>query len=189
MPFVVDKWMQSVHARSYGDVQGNTYCARCHSPFQADPAATHAENEPVPLETWQAITCSVCHPPHDLRVAWGTPIALYDVGTGEYSPLSLDDANVQCEQCHSGARHARKFKAYGDLMFHKKDVRCIDCHMAKIPTGDEAVGRRASHTFNVVENLPWSCGTHAGGCHSNHKEEWALKQIQKGKIHDVYKTH
>ena len=57
----------------------NTYCARCHSPFQADPEATYGTSELVAEADWQAVTCGSCHPPHSLRVAWGTPIGNFDV--------------------------------------------------------------------------------------------------------------
>jgi hypothetical protein len=35
----------------------------------------------------------------------------------------------------------------------------------------------------VEANLPYSCGTVDGGCHSNKTTEWAQKQIDKDKIH------
>ncbi len=188
MPFVVGKWLESNHADSYHGSNGNTYCAKCHSPFQANPLATHDDNMPVPLEEWEAVTCSACHPPHDLRVEWGTPIGIYDVATGEHSPVYLDDANMLCEYCHTD-RHEKDFQGYGQEMFEHKDVRCIDCHMAEIPVDDEGVSYRAAHNFEVAANLPWSCGTYAGGCHESHTEEWAAKQIAKEKIHGKIKTH
>jgi hypothetical protein len=188
MPYVVDKWMQSKHAQSYGVYHGNTYCANCHAPFQADPNADHANNVPVPLDEWEAVTCGACHPPHDLRVEFGTPIGIYDVATGEYSPLLVEDSNALCTNCHTGWRHSQDSQGYGQVMFHKKEVRCIDCHMAKIPVA-EGLADRAAHDFNVAANLPYSCGTITGGCHSNHKESWALKQIAKGRIHAEKKAH
>lgn len=183
MAYVVDRWYESAHAQSYMSYLGNTYCATCHSPFQADPSATHSANEAIPEEQWEAVTCAVCHPPHDLRVEWGTPIALYDVASDSYSPVALEDANMLCEQCHTGERHSREFQGFGNTMMHKKGVRCIDCHMAKVPLPVEGLPDRASHDFAVAPNLPYSCGTIVGGCHSNKKVEWAEKQINKGRIH------
>ena len=97
----------------------------------------------------------------------------------------LYDANELCTSCHTGSRHASPsdFQGYGDVMYHKKDVGCIDCHMAKVPTDYDPEERRHTHTFDVGANLPYSCGVGPGGCHSNHKEEWAAKQILKGKMH------
>jgi hypothetical protein len=64
---------------------------------------------------------------------------------------------------------------------HKK-IKCIDCHVAKVPNPLDPPGRMTrTHTFKVTENLPTSCIN--AGCHSNKTVEWALKQIQKEKIH------
>jgi hypothetical protein len=38
-------------------------------------------------------------------------------------------------------------------------------------------------SFEVGSDLPFSCGTVPGGCHSHHKEDWAIKQMVKNKIH------
>ncbi len=188
MPFVVGEtdpatgWYLSEHANSYSDNNGNTYCAKCHSPFQADPDATHGSNDPVPSEYWEAVTCSSCHPPHDLRVAWGTPIGNYDIQEGDWFPVY--DANALCTYCHTGARHEKDFQGYGDVMYHKKGVRCIDCHMAEVPNDLDPPDRYTrTHDFKVATNVPYSCGTVEGGCHANHKEEWAIKQIHKEKMH------
>lgn len=183
MAWVVDTYYDSSHAMSFGSPQANTYCAKCHSPFQADPDASYGNKEPVPQDEWEAVTCGSCHPPHDLRVEWGTPIGNYDIAAADWSPLY--DANELCVSCHTGSRHTGpdEFKGYGDVMFHKKDVGCIDCHMAKVPTDYDPEERRHTHTFDVGANLPYSCGVGPGGCHSNHKEEWAAKQILKNKIH------
>ena len=37
MQFVVDNWFNSNHAESFNGFNGNTYCAECHTPIQADP--------------------------------------------------------------------------------------------------------------------------------------------------------
>ena len=192
MALVVEMWLESNHADSFHGFNGNTYCAECHAPMEADPLATDDDNDLVPFEEWQAVTCAACHPPHSLRVLWETPIATYDITTGEYSPLYVDEgeADLLCVHCHTGVRHAGKdFQGFGKAM-HKKDVDCIDCHMAKVPRDVEETEVQAyTHDFNVMQNLPWSCGTYVGGCHSNHSEVWALKQLQKGKIHGKDKTH
>jgi hypothetical protein len=182
MPAMVDQWEESNHANSNHGYNANTYCAECHSPFQADPAATHSENEPVPIEEWQGVTCGACHPPHDLRVEWGTPIGNYDIEAEDWIPRYEEDANALCEYCHTGSRHEKEFQGYGSIM-DKKDVTCVDCHMAKAPT-DPAYGdytNRHSHTFEV--DPEFSCGLDNEDCHDNHNLNWAEKQVQKG-IHE-----
>jgi hypothetical protein len=203
MPFTVDTWLESDHANSYRGFLGNTYCARCHSPFQADPLATHGENEDVPSEEWEAVTCGACHPPHDLRVEWGTPIGIYDVDAGEWSPVNREDVNDLCLHCHSGEEPHNEpveFQGFGKVMYEKKGVRCIDCHMAKVPNtvvaeetwrhahdmgvgGDVVEGPEDDGALLIEDKEQYSCGTIPGGCHDNKTKEWALKQLEKQKIH------
>jgi hypothetical protein len=59
----VSDWKESEHARSYKPFLANTYCAKCHSPFQADPLANSTHNDPVLLSDWEGVKCSACHPP------------------------------------------------------------------------------------------------------------------------------
>ena len=188
MAFVMETWLDSDHAESFHDYSANTYCAACHTPMEADAEATHSVNEPVSLADWQAVTCAACHPPHNLRVEWKTPIGLYNIAANTdpsvpdygYTKLTLEDSDLLCIQCHSGARHEKDFQGLGNM--HKKDVRCVDCHMALIPSAVE--GKLvATHDFKVGAHLPSSCGTYEGGCHDNHSEAWAAKQIAKNKMH------
>ncbi len=181
MAFAANKWAQSMHANSYGVSQGNTFCAQCHSPFQADAQATATNNKPIPPEAWQGVTCSACHPSQTQMGAWGTPIATYDVATGTYTPVAVGDANQLCMHCHNG-RHAARFEGYG-LVMVQTGVRCIDCHMAKVPSGHPNVGDTAAHDSRVAANLPNSCGLFPGGCHSDRTRAWALQQIRSGAIH------
>jgi hypothetical protein len=176
---IANEWKASAHGNSYLPFLGNTYCASCHSPFQADPDATHGDNDPIPLDEWEGVTCGACHPPHDLRVEWGTPIGNYDVAAGEWVPVYEEDANDLCEFCHSGSRHEKEFQGYGTIM-DKKDVQCIDCHMPVVP-GKESDKEHRSHDFEVYPE--YSCGLDNDDCHDNHKEGWAEKQIEKG-IHE-----
>jgi hypothetical protein len=187
MEFTVDTWFESNHANSNHGYNANTYCASCHSPFEG--LAT-GERLPVLEEDWQNITCAACHPPHDLRVEWGTPVATYDVGTETYTPVYEGDNNEFdsiCLTCHTGSRHSREFAGFGQSMAEHKGVTCVDCHMAAVPNPLEDGRLTRSHTFEVTENLPNSCIN--SGCHSNKTETWALKQIEKGKIHGKLKTN
>lgn len=175
MAVVADRWLASAHAASTGAAHGNPECAVCHSPLEA------GGNRPISSALWQGVTCSVCHPPEAQRTEWQTPIATYDVATRTYSPVPVYDANVLCTHCHTGD-HAPQFHSYGYYMVIS-GVRCIDCHMAKIPSADPAVGDRAAHDFKVAANLPYSCGTYPGGCHARRPESWAERIIAAGLIH------
>jgi hypothetical protein len=179
--FVTSKWSESGHADTYGPAQGNTFCARCHSPLQADAGATETNNAAIPEAQWQDVTCSVCHPSAAQRAAWGSPIAKYDVATKTYESVPLADADVLCTHCHTD-QFAPGFQGYGVIM-HEAGVRCIDCHMAVIPAGDPNVGQWPAHDFKVAANLPYSCGTYPGGCHSRRPEAWARRILALGPLH------
>jgi hypothetical protein len=179
--FVRSKWSESRHADSYGAAQGNTFCARCHSPLQADAGADETHNAAIPEAQWQDVTCSVCHPSAAQRVAWGSPIARYDVATGTYESVPLADADMLCTHCHTG-EFGIAFQGYGRVM-HDAGVRCIDCHMAVIPADDPSVGQWPAHDFGVAANLPYSCGTFPGGCHARRPETWARSILTLGPLH------
>jgi len=105
------------HGNTWGEGKGpNTWCARCHSPQNWDPAAfvgpppscmtckfptddemRHAEGNPfVPEEEWVGIQCDTCHRSEEGVVlegnAWLNPVSMeyQDVNT----PTEL------CEKCH-----------------------------------------------------------------------------------------
>lgn len=225
MHWVVDTWYDSRNKGpdNWSSRKSNSYCAKCHSPFEGDPYATRQNRADVPQADWQAITCGSCHPPHDLRVMWDTPIGNYVVGeprevpNPDYDPddddsdeyIPNEDAwipryegrggNDLCAYCHNGSGHAdlKEFQGYGKAM-ERQGVNCWDCHMPKVP--NDAVDRLLrTHEFPPPEvlfmpveeggMLMYSCGTYEGGCHSNKTELWALKQIQKEKIHTKEKSN
>ena len=187
MPFVAAKWKESRHARTYGRRYGNTFCAQCHAPLQADPDASYMNNDPVALEDWQSVTCSSCHDPSKDRVS---TIAVYDIATGEHIPIADEDANQLCTDCHSGERHEVEFADFARKCVKKGGTRCVDCHMAKIPVDpDDPDGdRRAAHDFRVAGNLPYSCGVEGTGCHSGKPLEWALGKIGRWKFHGKHNS-
>jgi formate-dependent nitrite reductase cytochrome c552 subunit len=187
-PTVAD-WFTSGHGNSSQGYNQNTYCANCHSPFQADAAAHHDTGIFIPDEEWQNITCATCHPPHNLRVEWGTPVATYDVASAEYTPIYEGELDAICLSCHTGSRHSKEFAGFGQAMFEHKGVECVDCHMPAVPNDLDPGRMTMSHTFSATDNVAYSCGTVAGGCHSVHKPEWAVKQIAKDKIHGKTKTN
>ena len=189
--YVMETWLESSHGNAFTPGSNdNTYCAKCHSPFEADPAATHSNHDPVDIETAQAITCSACHPEHGDRVEWGTPIGNYDVAAGAHFPVY--DAEELCEYCHSGSRHA--VYRVPDM----EGVECVDCHMPKMPvtyaTDAEPPGvdvrMTRNHMFNfpedddaLAERADFSCGSNGVGCHSEESTDWAVGVIRSGWIH------
>ena len=179
--FVRSKWSESRHADTYGPAQGNTFCAQCHSPLQADASTSETRNAAIREAQWQDVTCSVCHPSAAQRAASGSPIAKYDVATKTYESVPLADADELCTHCHT-EEHAPGFQGFGTVM-HDAGVRCIDCHMAVIPADDPNVGRWPAHDFKVAANLPYSCGTYPGGCHSRRPETWARSILTLGPLH------
>ena len=105
------------HGDTWGEGKGpNTWCARCHSPQNWDPAAfvgpppdcmsckfptddemRHAEGNPfVPEEEWVGIQCDTCHRTEEGVVlegnAWLNPITM------EYQDVNT--TTELCEKCH-----------------------------------------------------------------------------------------
>ncbi len=176
--FIASKWSESDHA-SYRAIAANASCVPCHSPLQTGVAG--ASNATIAQSQWQGVTCSACHASKAQRTEWGTPIAKYDAATGSYQPVPLWDADELCKNCHTG-KYAQTFTGYG-LVMHEAAVRCIDCHMAKIPGDDPSIGQVAAHDFKVEANLPYSCGTVPGGCHVRRPEVWARRIMGLGPMH------
>lgn len=138
-------WQESPHADTYSLEKGpNTYCARCHSPGNWDPAATidappncvsckfAFEDEPrvaagnplVPEEEWQSIGCDVCHRQNEdgvieAQIAWHDPVS------GYYETVT--DATDLCTRCHRDTETLRHNRELGDA---HPDFACTDCHDA-----------------------------------------------------------
>lgn len=133
----------SPHANTYGLSKGpNTYCARCHSPRNWDPAAAidpppncvsckfEFEDSPriasgnplVPENEWQDIGCEMCHRVENGVAAAQT--AWLNTATGAYEQVITTTA--LCEKCHTDTdtlRHRRDL----DDSAHAEFV-CTDCH-------------------------------------------------------------
>ena len=136
-------WQAGPHSAEYDLGKGpNTYCARCHSPQNWDPAATVdappncvsckfpnevevriAEGNPlIPEQDWKGISCDVCHPAG--IDGDGSQIAWKDAVTG-YSE-TLATSTELCEKCHHDT----------DTLHYKVDLgsevhvgfACVDCH-------------------------------------------------------------
>lgn len=195
MEDVAESWSESTHADSYKFYKAKDRCAKCHAPldYGDQPPSIPGEEPgdppqevPIPIADWQGVTCSACHPPHNLRVEWGTPIGTYDYETETWTPVYEEDIDDLCLFCHDGDKkgHAEvdeETQGYTQIM-HKKGVSCVDCHMGATDAGN---GEFMSHGFKIPGEDPDvnSCGTGEDGnpdCHPNHTDDWAQKQIDKG---------
>ncbi len=114
---IVAAWAGSPHGNTYDLGKGpNTYCSRCHSPQNWDPASTigpppncntckfpHEEEMReaptmafVAEEDWIGITCETCHIMEN-EAATET-IAWLNTRNNEYEPVNTP--NEICEKCH-----------------------------------------------------------------------------------------
>lgn len=139
------KWQASPHGNTYDLGKGpNTFCSRCHSPLNWDPAAKPdappncvsckfetdatvriAKSNPLVSQAdWKNIGCEVCH-----RMENGTvnaALAWYNQATKQYEPVV--NATALCEKCHTDT----------DVLRHRRDLgksahtnfQCAQCHDA-----------------------------------------------------------
>jgi nitrate/TMAO reductase-like tetraheme cytochrome c subunit len=162
-------WRASVHAQSNFKSTQNTYCAKCHSPLQADPNAEFLIGASTPIADGkvEGVTCAVCHPSHTAAVELGRRLGVYKWGMDKSTAAAYDvvlegNEDLLCLNCHT-TRHNEGNAAF-DLMY-VAGVKCMDCHMAvygEIPGTD--VPKRA-HDFKVAKNLPYSCGVEGSVIH------------------------
>lgn len=114
---VVAAWEASTMGNTYGEGKGpNTWCSRCHSPqnwdpasfigpppscfsckFPADPEMRHAEGNPFIAEAdWVGIPCETCHEMENgvatASFAWLNPVSM------TYEAVST--STELCEKCH-----------------------------------------------------------------------------------------
>lgn len=136
-------WQSSQHANTYDEGKGpNTYCARCHSPRNWDPAAkvddmpncvsckfsfdpvmrVARSNPPVAKSDWKNIGCEICHKTQngvtEQQVAW------LNAATGQYQVVA--NTTELCSKCHLDNDVLRHKRDLGDGAH--KDYACIRCH-------------------------------------------------------------
>lgn len=136
-------WQTSPHAKTYDLSKGpNTYCARCHSPQNWDPAAKvdrppncvsckfQFESEPriaagnplVAEADWKDINCEICHVVEDgiaiAAVSWLDPV------TGYHETVASSTA--LCEKCHTNTETLRHQRDIGASTHVGYD--CVECH-------------------------------------------------------------
>ncbi len=144
----------SSHSNDYGLGRGpNTFCARCHSPRNWDPASRvdpapncvsckfpfdkevrrAKSNVLVPQAEWKNIGCDICHRV-DSQGAIDPAIAIWNQAKGEYDAVATP--TELCEKCHAdsigGSRH--KITVGGPAMTTEigltqpRPTGCTDCH-------------------------------------------------------------
>jgi len=142
-------WQKSPHANTYDVGKGpNTYCSRCHSPRNWDPAAKidvppncvsckfsfdptmriAKGNPPVAKSDWKDIGCEICH-----KTENGAPlaqIAWLNTPTSQYEPVA--DSTALCEKCHTDTEAIRHKRDLGTSAH--KDFTCTQCHDAHTTT-------------------------------------------------------
>jgi hypothetical protein len=163
-------WRASQHSISNYKSTQNTYCAKCHSPLQADPSAQFmvGGSKPIPDGMVEGVTCAVCHPSHTSAVVLGRRLGVYKWGMDKTKPEAYDvvhegNEDVLCLNCHT-SRHNETNPAF-DLMY-VAGVRCMDCHMPI--NGANIIGSevpKRAHDFKVAKNLPYSCGVQGSIVH------------------------
>jgi hypothetical protein len=118
-------WESGPHASPYDLGKGpNTYCSRCHSPQNWDPASTvdappncvtckfafdpelriAATMDFVPEEEWKGIGCETCHVVDANGIVTSGYVWL-NVVTGEYEPVAT--SNELCAKCHVTSQGVR----------------------------------------------------------------------------------
>lgn len=172
-------WSQSIHANTYDLGKGpNTYCAKCHSPFNYDPKArigdapncvscklpneelsrVSDQNPMVSAADWQSITCDNCHESNGAGVS--SSIAWWDQETGQYA--QIENSSDLCNQCHRDT----------DVLNHQIDIKdsthagfgCVDCHDAHSTTA--SCSNTGCHE-NIRPDTVIPPSTPTGGQHPN----------------------
>ena len=137
-------WEAGPHADTYDLEKGpNTYCAKCHSPTNWDPAAVvdpppncvsckfPFESEPriakgnplVPEDEWNSIGCEVCHKVENgvaaEEISWLDPITGYSETVTSTTEL--------CEKCHLDTPPLLSHQRALGTGAHAGYL-CTDCH-------------------------------------------------------------
>jgi hypothetical protein len=144
-----EAWQKSPHANTYDVGKGpNTYCARCHSPRNWDPAAKAdpppncvsckfpfdpamriaKSNPPVAKSDWRSIGCEICHKTENGATLATT--AWLNTVNGQYEPISKSTA--LCEKCHTDTEAIKHQRDLGTGAH--KDYTCTHCHNAHSTT-------------------------------------------------------
>lgn len=137
------KLKEGPHGIGYDLGRGpNTFCSRCHSPQNWDPAAKAdpppncisckfpnepeprlaASNPLIPAEAWKGITCEVCHLVHDNEIM--TQIGWLDIKTGYHNTVT--SSTELCNKCHTDTATLKHLRSLGEGAH--ADYTCTQCH-------------------------------------------------------------
>jgi hypothetical protein len=116
-------WSASAHAHvSDANTSSNTYCAKCHSPLNWDPASSVDTSSIVPREDWQGIGCEICHETNGKSVS--ASIAWWNQVTRQYDAVT--GTTALCEQCHRDTEQFH-YQVNLDNSVHS-GFECVACH-------------------------------------------------------------
>ncbi len=151
---ILAAWKTSAHSKTYDLGKGpNTYCSRCHSPRNWNPASAvdaapncvsckfpfdkevrkAKSNVLVAEADWKNIGCDVCHKVEGGVVVDPKPV-IWNNATGKYDAVATN--RQLCEKCHTdsiaGTRHLRFIGggAHSNQigMTKPRPEDCTDCH-------------------------------------------------------------
>ncbi|MGH9821912.1 MAG: multiheme c-type cytochrome [Blastocatellia bacterium] len=171
--FTGNGWLSSMHAQSNFVTTQNTFCAKCHSPLEADPTAQYKKGvlkntKPIADGAFEAVTCATCHPSNAVAAQiGGRRLAIYQWGKDKttaaaYKEVAEGAEDQLCMNCHIN-RHNTDNPAF--LAMYTAGVRCIDCHMAVYGTIPNTTTPKREHDWKVGKNLPYSCGVEGSVIH------------------------
>jgi hypothetical protein len=198
---VTDTWKQSTHANNYDYLAGttNTYCAKCHSPFEYTAGATFATKQPVMDYDWQGVSCYICHSPRKVEdgIVHTYRLGNYVPGSGDPRTAtvaeldsmyvwgsSYESLNAFCTYCHnSSARNHLDvpFDKTGQRHMTKGHTTCVTCHLPVADWSAVQDGVTLTHNF---KGHSMKAGTKAClKCHDKRTEKWAQDKINGGVPH------
>lgn len=201
-------WKSGPHAAAYDLGKGpNTYCARCHSPANWDPAArpgappncvsckfaTDATvrvaptNPLVPEQDWKGIACATCH-----TVDQGTLTAQLgwkNVQTGYTETVAVP--SDLCKKCHADTATLRHSRGMSGTVH--PDYDCLRCHD---PHSTQASCTSSGCHEAVVKSMLNFTPDHASaktkadclGCHPKGMQLHSMEINQRG-IDDCLSCH
>ena len=176
------EWNNSRHAVAtrYPTGEGRESCVACHSGVGFIQMVKTGE---IQSTEWEAITCQVCHDPHDPT----NPYQLREVGDvllGNGEVVTEGGTGKLCMNCHKSRRNVDEYvlefhRHYGphhgpqgDMIagtgaveyggeiastghIYATEDGCASCHMQGVARDDPAHLQVGAHTFRMV----WDAGT------------------------------
>lgn len=203
---LVDTWKQSTHADTYKTNSGNTYCAKCKSPFEHTAGATFPTRQIVSEEAWQGVTCYTCHSPRKVEngVSHRYRLGNYIPGSGDpvtatvaeldnmynwVNQSNRNEVNAMCTTCHNSSARNHLDVPFDNKTGQKKmsgtgkfaNVTCVTCHM---PNQEWSANRNGSLVSSTFKGHSMKAGVASClQCHENRRESWAQRNIEKGIPH------